>query len=47
MTKGGQISIYKSSGYFSENFQEESETELFWKGIMLKGDKLNDSFNIN
>jgi len=47
MSQGGQISMYKSAGYFSENFQEENEIELFWKGIMLKGEKLNDSFNLN
>ncbi|NHI92209.1 MAG: hypothetical protein EAX96_06865 [Candidatus Lokiarchaeota archaeon] len=37
MSEGGQISIYKSIGYFSEYSQEESELELIWKGIMLKG----------
>ncbi len=47
MSQGGQISIYKSAGYFSENEQEEREVELFWKGIMLKGEMLNDSLNIN
>ncbi|MFX1383868.1 MAG: hypothetical protein ACFFBP_15640 [Promethearchaeota archaeon] len=33
---GGQISIIKHPGFFSEFAQDESEKELIWKGIMLK-----------
>jgi len=47
MSQGGKISIYKNTGYFSENLHEENEIELFWKGLMLKGEKFNDAFNFN
>ena len=47
MSQGGKISIYKKTGYFAENYQEESDSELFWKGIMLKGEQLENTFNIN
>ena len=33
---GGQVSIIKQPGFFSEFTQDESEKELIWKGIMLK-----------
>ncbi len=33
---GGQISIIKQPGFFSEFAQDESEKELMWKGIMVK-----------
>ncbi len=35
-TNGGQISIFKQIGYFSEFIQEEPQVELIWKGIMIK-----------
>jgi len=33
---GGQISIFKQIGYFSENIQKNEQVELIWKGIMIK-----------
>lgn len=35
-TNGGQISVFKQIGYFSEFIQEEPQVELIWKGIMIK-----------
>lgn len=35
-SNGGQISIFKHIGFFSETIQEEPPIELFWKGIMIK-----------
>ncbi len=35
-TNGGQISIFKQIGYFSEIIQEEPQVDLIWKGIMIK-----------
>lgn len=36
MTNGGQISIFKQIGYFSEILKEEPQVDLIWKGIMIK-----------
>lgn len=33
---GGQISLFKQIGYFSETIEEEQQVELIWKGIMIK-----------
>ena len=33
---GGQISVFKYSSYFAEVAKEELQTELIWKGIMIK-----------
>ncbi|MFX1239452.1 MAG: hypothetical protein ACFFAS_19865 [Promethearchaeota archaeon] len=35
-TEGGQVVIVKKPGFFSEYAYDESESELIWKGIMLK-----------
>jgi hypothetical protein len=35
-SEGGQVSIYKQRGFFSESLQNEQNLELIWKGIMLK-----------
>jgi len=35
-TEGGQVSIIKQPGFFSEYKSDESERQLIWKGIMLK-----------
>ncbi|MFX0028121.1 MAG: hypothetical protein ACFE8B_02850 [Candidatus Hermodarchaeota archaeon] len=35
-SKGGQISIFKQSDFFTEAFDDNSEIELVWKGIMMK-----------
>lgn len=36
-TIGGQISIFKQVGYYSEQLEKDEEVELIWKGIMIKG----------
>ena len=35
-SEGGQVSIVKQPGFFSEYKSDESERQLIWKGIMLK-----------
>jgi hypothetical protein len=35
-SEGGQVSILKNPGFFSEYAKDVSEKELIWKGIMLK-----------
>lgn len=35
-TEGGQISLYKQVGYFSELSEETHRVDLIWKGIMIK-----------
>ena len=35
-SEGGQVSIEKQPGFFSEYKSDESERQLIWKGIMLK-----------
>jgi len=35
-SEGGQVSIVKQPGFFSEYKTDESERQLIWKGIMLK-----------
>ncbi len=35
-SEGGQVSIVKQPGFFSEYKTDESEKQLIWKGIMLK-----------
>ncbi|MFX0082328.1 MAG: hypothetical protein ACFE94_11315 [Candidatus Hodarchaeota archaeon] len=35
-SKGGQISIFKQSDFFTEASDNEAEIELLWKGIMIK-----------
>ncbi len=34
--EGGQVTIVKKPGFFSEYAHDESESEIMWKGIMLK-----------
>ncbi len=35
-SEGDQVSIFRQSGYFSENNKGVQNVELIWKGIMLK-----------
>ncbi|MBD3230154.1 MAG: hypothetical protein GF329_18390 [Candidatus Lokiarchaeota archaeon] len=35
-TNGGQISIFKKQGYFSEVVEDKGDIETIWKGIMIK-----------
>ena len=35
-SEGGQVSIVRQPGFFSEYKSDESERQLIWKGIMLK-----------
>lgn len=35
-SEGGQVSIVRQPGFFSEYKSDESERQLMWKGIMLK-----------
>ena len=35
-SKGGQISIFKQSDFFTEASDDNSEIKLVWKGIMMK-----------
>jgi len=37
-SEGGQISIIRQIDFFSENLKQELETELIWKGIIIKND---------
>jgi hypothetical protein len=37
-SEGGQISIIRQIDFFSETLKQELETELIWKGIMIKND---------
>lgn len=34
--EGGQVTVVKKPGFFSEYAHDESESEIMWKGIMLK-----------
>jgi len=35
-TVGGQISVYKQVGYFTDEIEKKEQVELIWKGIMIK-----------
>lgn len=35
-SKGGQISIFKQSDFYTEAAEDEPEVDLIWKGIMMK-----------
>ena len=39
-TEGGQISVFRNPGFFSENENNENkhQVELIWKGIMVKNE---------
>lgn len=39
-TEGGQISVYKNPGFFSEKetYENKQQLELIWKGIMVKNE---------
>ena len=35
-SSGGEITIYRKRGFFSENIKEPPKPDLIWKGVMMK-----------